>query len=49
VKRFGLAVRDGNSSRDLRARIVDNRDVGKKPVAAAGDGFDEPRILSRVA
>ena len=37
------------SSCDLRARIVDNRDVGEKPVAAAGDGLDEPRILGRVA
>ena len=33
----------------LRLPVVDDRDVGQKPVAAAGDGFDETRILRRIS
>ena len=33
----------------LRLSAVDNRDVGEKPVAPAGDGLDEAGIFGRIS
>ena len=42
-------VRGKIAGHGIRLRVIDNRDLGKKPVAAASDGFDEARILRRIS
>jgi len=44
-----VGLHDKIAGHGLRLLVADRRDIGKKPVAAAGNGFDEAGILGGVS
>ena len=44
-----VGMHDKIAGHGLRLPVADRRDIGKKPVATAGNGFDETGILGGVA